>query len=152
MINEEKVRIMTRCATYEKHHGRTDLPIAGFFKSDYVKFNIWKTLLAVLMAFLILTGIFVVGYYEEIFEELNQLHFKKMAILLVAVLLLLLVVYYFIARILYIRRFERVRKGVASYYRDLKRLKEFYDKDGDDSPKMFEERGAGAQNDEFIDY
>lgn len=152
MINEEKVRIMTRCAAYEKSRGKIELPMAGYFKSDYVKFNVWKTLLAVIVAFIIVTGIFLIAYYEEVFAELNQMHFKKLGFMVGSLLFAVLLIYYFIARLIYAYRFEKARKGVTVYYRDLKRLKALYDKDKDNRPKLFDEGGTVVQNDEFIDY
>ena len=36
MLNEEKIRIMTGIAMFEKKAGRDILPASRYFKSDYV--------------------------------------------------------------------------------------------------------------------
>ena len=42
MVNEEKVRLMTRLAMYEQSTGKEDLEKGRYFKSDYVKYNCLK--------------------------------------------------------------------------------------------------------------
>jgi hypothetical protein len=151
MINEDKVRIMTKCAIYEQGKGRRELPLAGFFKSDYVRFHILKTMVAVVFAYILIVGIVVLLSYDELFAQLNQLHFKWLIVIAVGGLLVLLAVYYAIARHLYVARFERVRKRVAAYYRNLKQLKAFYSAE-QKTQREREERRPAAENDEFIDY
>lgn len=36
MINEEKVKIMTKLAMYEQGEGKKYLPISKFYRSDYI--------------------------------------------------------------------------------------------------------------------
>ena len=48
MINEEKVKIMTKLAMYEQGKGRKYLPVSRYYRSDYIGLFIsgnifWKT-------------------------------------------------------------------------------------------------------------
>ena len=36
MINEEKVKIMTKLAMYEQGRGRKHLPVSRYYRSDYI--------------------------------------------------------------------------------------------------------------------
>ena len=36
MINEEKVKIMTKLAMYEQGKGRKYLPVSRYYRSDYI--------------------------------------------------------------------------------------------------------------------
>ena len=45
MVNEERIKLMTRMAAYEKEEHKKNKKIVSFFKSDYIKFffiKIWK--------------------------------------------------------------------------------------------------------------
>ena len=44
LLNENKVKMMTKMAIYEKNEGRRMLRTARYFKGDYVAFGILKTL------------------------------------------------------------------------------------------------------------
>lgn len=151
MVNEERVKLMTRCAIYEKTYGKTELPMAGYFKRDYVKLNILKTMVCAVISYGLCALIYIMADYEHLFMELNQLHFKELLLRFGVGAVLFLVVYYGIARVLYAYRFDRAKRHVTEYYRNLKQLKSLYKGGEDISPKTFEE-GGDAQNDEFIDY
>ena len=36
MLNEDKIRIMSRCAMYEKGQGKEDLAVNRYYQGDYV--------------------------------------------------------------------------------------------------------------------
>ena len=47
MLNEEKIRIMTRAAIYEQGKGEEDIKITSYSRSDYIRYNMLKTLIGV---------------------------------------------------------------------------------------------------------
>ena len=62
MVNEEKVRLMTRLAMYEQSTGKEDLEKGRYFKSDYVKYNCLKTLVSTTILFVIVVAAYI--YYN----------------------------------------------------------------------------------------
>lgn len=155
MVQEEKVILMTKCAIYEQKQGSKELPTAGFFKSDYVKYHIWKTLIGVIVAYILVLGTYAAIYYEKVLGELNLMHFKDLGIKAGIVLLVVLAVYFVIAYIVYARRFNHIKKHIAEYYRNLKKLQVLYREERHSKHgigKGVDIGGESAQNDEFIDY
>lgn len=157
MVQEDKVILMTRCAIYEQNCGNKELPTTEYFKRDYVMYNIWKTLIGVVVAYVLALGTYVAIYYEKVLGELNLLHFKELGIKAGIVLFAVLVVYFLIAYIVYARRFNNIKKHVNLYYRNLKKLQVLYreERHGKKKTGSFQESvvgGESAQNDEFIDY
>ena len=57
MISEEKVKIMAEMAKYEKNYGKGDFRIYKYTKKDYVRSEKIKTSIALLISFLIMTGL-----------------------------------------------------------------------------------------------
>ena len=53
MLNENKVKMMTKMAIYEKNEGRKMLRTAKYFKGDFIAFGILKTLITTTFAFMI---------------------------------------------------------------------------------------------------
>ena len=53
VLNENKVKMMTKMAIYEKNEGRKMLRTAKYFKGDFIAFGILKTLITTTFAFMI---------------------------------------------------------------------------------------------------
>ena len=64
MLNEDKVKLMTRMAIYEKRKGKKVMKLTKYFQSDYVSFYMIKTAAAVTMAYLIVAACYVLYYIE----------------------------------------------------------------------------------------
>ena len=45
MLNEEKIRWMTRASIYEKRQGHTDLERNEYFLGDYVRLHLLKNMI-----------------------------------------------------------------------------------------------------------
>ena len=43
MLNEERIRLMTRMAAYEEHEGKKDIAISEYFRGDYISFQLLKS-------------------------------------------------------------------------------------------------------------
>ena len=152
MINEDKVRIMTKCACYEKNEIDSDLYIAGYFRRDFVRWNILKSLVAATFGYVLLLLLYFLAKYEEIFASLNKLQYKQLLIKVLVGWGVVLILYAIIARLVYRKRFEEAREGVNDYYDTLKILRSFYRADKDSSPRFGHQEGDPIKNDEFIDY
>ena len=46
MINEEKVILMTRLASYEKREGKNNMAIGKYFRGDFVSLHLLKAVIA----------------------------------------------------------------------------------------------------------
>ena len=53
MLSEERIRKMIRLADYEKGIGSSDLKRTHYWRMDYVRMQILKTILAVFVAFVL---------------------------------------------------------------------------------------------------
>ena len=59
MLDERRIKLMTRMASYEDTEGKKMIPISHYFRSDYVGFNMAKTAVSVTIAFGIVLGIYI---------------------------------------------------------------------------------------------
>ena len=73
MINNRKVRIMTKLAIYEKGEGKEDLKINNYFRRDYLRNNFLKTFVAVTIGFVLIAGMRVVYKLEYIIQKKQNL-------------------------------------------------------------------------------
>ena len=64
MLNEDKVKLMTRMAMYEKKKGRKVMKMTKYFHSDYVSWNMIKTAISVTFAYAMIAGCWLLYHME----------------------------------------------------------------------------------------
>ena len=126
MLNEEKIRLMTGIAMYEKKAKKEIFPVTRYFKSDYIgSYMIRSTLLYTFIS-VCLAGVWILYQIEDI---LNTMDFsvlinlaKYIGILYVAGLILYLLLTYLV----YARRYDKASKSMKIYQAKLRRLEKKY--------------------------
>ncbi len=116
MLNEKKIRLMTRTAIYEKHEGKEDLKINQYCGGDYVRFNMLKTLIGVTISAVLCSAIYIMYSSEDIFKAIFEIDYAAMAKVLLTAYVLSLIVYVIISFLYYQIKYLRTSKR-------LKRLK-----------------------------
>ena len=73
MVNEKRVKLMTRMAAYEDGEFRRNKAVIGFFRSDYISLQMVKTVIATTIAYAILVGLYVMYDFEAFMKEIYQM-------------------------------------------------------------------------------
>ncbi len=126
MLNESKVKMMTKMAIYEKNEGRKMIKTARYFKSDYIAFGILKTLITTTIAFIILIAMGVLYNIENIVRDINKLDYTAIVTRVVVGYVVMLIVFSIVAVIVYGRQYDNSRKGLKRYFSRLNKLERFY--------------------------
>jgi hypothetical protein len=129
VINEEKVKTMTKLAIYETTKGKRQLNISKYYKRDYIRYHMFKTAVAASVAFLLLAVGYVLLNFESLMLALNDMDLIREAEKIGLIYVLFLVFYMLIAWLVYARRYEAVKPDVIVFNHNLKHLKELYDKE-----------------------
>lgn len=126
MLNEEKVRLMTELASYEKNEGKKYLPVSKYYRSDYIGLALIKNFFLVTIAYVLLLLI-AVGYYsEELLDNINQMNLIGIGIGLVMLYLILLVLYSLLIYVLYSLKYSKAKRSIKDYYAKLGEIAEMY--------------------------
>ena len=139
MVNEEKVKMMTKLAIYESTKGKKDLSISKYYKRDYVRYNMFKTAVTATIAFFLIIGAYVLINAEELMLNMNTMNLVPMVTKIGIAYVVFVAIYMGIAYFVYARRYEKVKPNVIIYNHNLKKLKEMYDKE----EKELKEKRAG---------
>ena len=131
---------MTKLAIYENTKGRKQLNISKYYKRDYVRYNIALITLGVLIN------------AEAVLIRLNDLDFMNIAIKLGIAYVVFVALYMVAARLVYSRRYEKVKPDVIRYNHDLKRLKEMYDREEKEMKEKRAGRGVSLSHDNLNQY
>ncbi|MCR4651723.1 MAG: hypothetical protein K5662_08230 [Lachnospiraceae bacterium] len=126
MLNEDKIRLMCRLASYENGEGRKVLPITGYYRSDYISLEMLKSLLAGTLAFAAVAGVFVFYHFEYIMENLYRTPWTAYIRKGVTVYAIFMGIYLIMTYVLAALRYKNAKKSLKRYYANLKKLWKTY--------------------------
>lgn len=126
MLNNKKVEAMTKLAIYEKNEGKEDLKMSKYFKTDYVRLHVLKTVVSVTIGYLLV--ILMIGAYksEYLINEAVTLNYKLIGTYILGAYIMLIAVSIFGTIIGYSLKFDSSRKRLGNYYKNLKILRKIY--------------------------
>lgn len=123
MIDPKKIRLMTKLAIYEKQEGQEDISIGKYYRADYVRMNILKTILAVTFGYLLLVLMIVIYHLEFLLDKALVLNYALLGRKLLGYYLFLLVGYIGAVGVGCTVSYAHSRERLAKYYKMLGRLK-----------------------------
>lgn len=126
MLNEERVVLMTKLASYETNEGRKNVAIGNYFRSDYIGWQVLKSIISATIAFVVVFAMYI--FYDfEIFMmdiyKMDLLEFGKNVLLAYAGVV---GSYAVISYIVYAYRYSRAHKSLRLYYMNLRKLAGMY--------------------------
>ena len=132
MLNNRKVRLMTRLAIYEQTEGKEDVRLSKYFQTDYVRLNVLKSVVAVTVGYLLILLLLVVYHSEYLIREAVTLDYRGMITRYIGIYIVILTVYGAVCMIGYMIKYRASRKKLAKYFRMLRRLRSLYrEEDGE---------------------
>lgn len=128
MINEEKVILMTKLASYEANEGKKDIAIINYFRGDYIGFQVLKSIIAGTLAFGILFAVYIFYNFERFMQEIYKMDLLEFGKNIVLVYLCFAGGYAALSYIVFSIKYGKAKKSLKSYYGNLKRLTGMLDK------------------------
>lgn len=126
MLNENKIKMMTKMAIYEKNEGRQMLKNSRYFKGDYVAFGVLRTLIATTFAYIIIVILYALCNLEKLVSDMNSMDYASVGKRLGLYYILMLAAYAVIGAFVYTYQYNRSRKGLKKYFSRLNKLERFY--------------------------
>ena len=130
MLNEEKVILMTKMAAFIDREGKNNDAINSHFKSDYVAFNVIKSLISATIVFAVFIAAYVLYDFEKVLSDVyNTENLIATGRRWLIYYPLLVGVYSLASYIIYSYRYSRMRRSMRAYYENLKKLARMYEKE-----------------------
>lgn len=126
MIDNEKVKIMTNLAIFEKGSGKEDIKKSRYYKTDYIRLNVLKTLLNVTFSYILIILAICMYNMEYIINNIININFEKIGMIILTAYIIIITFYVLISIIICSISFENSKKRLLKYNKDLDKLKEFY--------------------------
>ncbi len=130
MLNEERIRLMTKMASYEANEGKKNVSIGSYFRGDYIGLQVIKSVISGTIGFFIIFAVYL-GYDLETFmTEIYKMDLFLFGKNVVIAYLIFVGVYAVISYAVYTYRYTKAKKSLKLYYNNLKKLSYLYEKEG----------------------
>lgn len=130
MLNEERIKLMTKMAAYEADEGKKNVAIGNYFRGDYMGLQVIKSIISATIAFVIVFGLFVFYDFEVFMSDIYKMDLLGFGRTVITAYLIFVAVYALISYMIYTYRYAKARKSLKMYYNNLKKLAYLYDKEG----------------------
>lgn len=129
MLNEERVRLMTRMACYEAKEGRKNVAIGNYFRGDYIGLQVIKSVISATIAYILIFAMFILYDFEVFMADIYKMDLLDFAKSVIIYYLIFTGAYALISYGVYTYRYTRARKSLKTYYNNLKKLAYMYERE-----------------------
>lgn len=126
MLNEEKIRLMTGIAMYEKKAKKEIFPVTRYFKSDYIGSHMIRSFLTYTFTSVCIIGVWILYQIEGILNTMDISGLLDSAKYIGVLYAAGLFVYGLLTYVVYARRYEKASKSMKVYQAKLRRLEKKY--------------------------
>ena len=144
MARENRIRIMTAIAAYEKRHKEELSDTDQWFRSDYIGVRMLKNGCRLTLAFLIGFAFYIVLHFDEMLDRLNSMDVLDLAERTLIFYGISLAGYLVATYVIWSIRYYRAEKRRRAYGRLVDRLEAEYQREEKEVPSQ--ERRREGQN------
>lgn len=135
MLSEERVKLMTRMASYDEGEGKKNTNVAKFFRSDYIGIQILKAVICATIAYMIAFGVYVYVDFENFMLDIYKLDLWEFAQQVVKYYVYTVVSYSLLVYVGFSFKYGKAKKNLKRYFYNLKLLNSMFIKEEGDSDK-----------------
>ena len=122
MLSEERVKLMTRMASFEDNEGKEYASASTHFRGDYVGAQVLKAVICATIAYMIAFGVYIYYNYETFMTDIYKMDIWAFATSALKWYAVVVVVYSVIVYIVFSIKYTKARQGLKKYFNNLKLL------------------------------
>ena len=127
MLNEERVILMTRMASYECGEGKKNVKIGNYFRSDYIAVQVLKSVVCSTIAYAVVFALYILYDFEVFMQDLYKIDLIAFARSVLTYYGLTVGGYSILTYIVSTYRHAKAKNNLKLYYHNLKKLNSLYD-------------------------
>lgn len=126
MLNEERIILMTKMASYEANEGRRNVAIGNYFRGDYIGWHVLKSIISATIAFVVVFGMYIYYDFEVFMLDIYKMDILAFVKRVLSMYLWTIGIYAAVAFVVYAVRYTRAMKSLKLYHMNLRRLMNMY--------------------------
>lgn len=127
MLNEDKMKLMTGIAMFEKKEGKAFFPANRYFRSDYISSRMMRSFFFYTFCYILCVMVWILYSIDRLLNAMNLDEIILAAKIAGICYVVGLILYLMITLFVYRRRYEYARRGMKVYVAKLKRLEKRYE-------------------------
>lgn len=129
MLDERKVRLMTKLALYEQTQGKEDFKISEYYRKDYAGMHVFTSILWVTVGYICVAMLVVLAGLESLMNSMSNSLLIMLMLIFVVGYVGTVVIFGIISSHIYNQKHKEARMRVKKYNHDLTRLLRWYEKE-----------------------
>jgi uncharacterized membrane protein len=117
---------MTKLTSYEEHEGKKNVAIGSYFRSDYIGWQVLKSIISATIAFVVVFAMYIFYDFEIFMTDIYKMDLMEFAKHVLFLYLGIVGVYAVISYIIYTIRYSRAKRSLKLYYMNLRKLASMY--------------------------
>ena len=126
MLNEKKIRLMTKLALYEKDEFNKEVRINRLDRSDYISLRMIYTAILATISYVLMLSIWVIYKIDFFVKNINNINYIGIGIILFIFYIIFLIFYFFVARRFFSKRYKTMSDNMENYNDNLRKLHKMY--------------------------
>ena len=126
MLNEKRIILMTKMASYETNEGKKNVAIGSYFSTDYIGWQVLKSIISASIAFVVVFGMYIFYDFEVFLTDIYKMDLLEFAKRVLTLYLWTIGIYAAISFVVYTVRYSRAIKSLKVYYINLRKLSDLY--------------------------
>ena len=127
MLNEERVKLMTRMASYETGEGKKSMNIGKYFRGDYISIQVLKSIISSTISFVICFALYLFYDFEIFMENIYAMDLVEFAKEVLVIYVVITVGYALMTYLIFSVRYKKARNSLKKYYNNLRKLSGLYE-------------------------
>lgn len=128
MLNEERILLMTKMASYEAGEGKKNIAIGKYFRGDYIAIQILKSIVSATISYALVLGLYIIYHLEELMADIYKIDLISFAKNILVYYLITVVAFAVVSYLIHSYRYAKARRNLKIYYYNLKKLGAMYNK------------------------
>jgi len=129
MLNEQRIKLMTRMASYEANEAHKNTSVAKHFRSDYVSLQVIKSIICATIAYMIVFGAYIYYDFENFMLNIYKMDLWEFAGKALKYYVIFTVAYCVLVYIAFTVKYSKAKKSLKRYFNTLKLLGGLYRKE-----------------------
>lgn len=126
MLNEERVILMTKMASYEEGEGKKNMSLGRYFRGDYISIQLLRAFFSSTIAYLLGFGLYVLYDFETLIADIYKMDLFVFAKNIIMWYAIFVVGYCVVTYAICAYRYAQAKKSLKLYYHNLKKLDSLY--------------------------
>lgn len=129
MLNNDKIRLMTKLALYEQKEGKKHIAGGKYYRSDYVSLAMINSAIIATLAYILILGSIVLINIETILSIITTFDMLELGRIVVISYIIYMLIYLTITYIVSRLKYDNIKSELKNYDNNLKELYTIYKKE-----------------------